>query len=123
MKWAALDVSQHAPHVDWQMTLLGEYHARFDDGHWARVYFAPVVDEPYFALEVWQEELVWVWDTCPDLARLCINIPPCSRIPNPAPLFWAGDEIKGYCVMVFAHSWGLFFGGFLFPLPPLFTAP
>ena len=68
MKWAALDVSQHAPHVDWQMTLLGEYHARFDDGHWARVYFAPVVDEPYFALEVWQEELVWVWDTCPDLA-------------------------------------------------------
>ena len=68
MKRKALDISQEAPPVLWHMTVHCEYHARFDDGHWARVHFVPAVGEPHFAFEVGRGELVSVWDTCPDLA-------------------------------------------------------
>ncbi len=66
LKREALDVSHNAPPVAWHITLHGEYHARFDDGHSARMYSAPDVGETYFALEVYRRELVS--DTCPDLA-------------------------------------------------------
>ena len=61
----ALGVSQNAPPVDWQLTLLGEYQALLDDSHTARVYSVPSLGTIVIALE--DNSGVRVCTTCPDL--------------------------------------------------------